>query len=178
MKSTLTLLILCFLVHTVSAYEKAFLKTDVGQLEIKTLPAAHLIASRTDQPYFENGNGLFRPLFRYISSNDISMTTPVEAEINPGVMYFYIGKEGVAKAQEGNDQVSVLQFPERMVASIGARGSYSEKNFSKAEAKLKQWLAKQTDYKISGEARGIFWNGPFTLGFLKRFEVHIPIEKQ
>lgn len=161
-----------------SAYEQAFPKTEVGQIEIKTLPAAHLIASQTDQSYFSNGNGLFRPLFRYISSRDIAMTTPVEAEINPGIMYFYIGEEAIEKAREATKEVTVHQLPDRIVASIGARGGYSEGNFNEAEAELKQWLSKQTDYTIAGEARGVFWNGPFTLGFLKRFEVHIPVKRK
>jgi len=26
-----------------------------------------------------------------------------------------------------------------------------------------------------GDARGIFWNGPFMPGFFKRFEVHLPV---
>ena len=158
-----------------SAYEQAFPKTGAGALEIKTLPAARLIASQTDRAYFEDGNGLFRPLFRYISSRDISMTTPVEAEIEPGVMYFYIGSDVSAETLDSTDQVSLHELPERLVASHGVRGSYSKRNFDKAASTLRTWLNENPKYEATGVPRGIFWNGPFTPGFFKRFEVHIPV---
>jgi hypothetical protein len=37
-------------------------------------------------------------------------------------------------------------------------------------------LLKNPAYEAIGEARGIFWNGPFIPGFFKRFEVHIPVQ--
>ena len=158
-----------------SAYEQAFAKTNAGEFEVKSLPAARLIASHSDSTYFEEGNGLFRPLFRYISSRDIAMTTPVEAEIKPGVMYFYIGKDVNNEKLEATDDVSLHELPERMVASHGVRGAYSERNFQEATTTLRAWLAKNPKYEAIGEPRGIFWNGPFMPGFFKRFEVHIPV---
>jgi hypothetical protein len=158
-----------------SAAEKAFPQTEVGHFEIKTLPAARLIASQTDRAYFEDGNGLFRPLFRYISSRDIAMTTPVEAEIAPGVMYFYIGSDVNQETLDSTENVTVHELPERLVASHGVRGSYSERNFKEAATALRDWLASNKTYEAAGEPRGIFWNGPFVPGFFKRFEVHIPL---
>ena len=159
-----------------SAYEQAFAKTDVGEFEVKVLPPSRVIASRTDAAYFDENNRLFRPLFRYISSRDIAMTTPVEAEINPGVMYFYIGANVSSDALDATDNVSVHELPERLVASLGVRGGYNERNFDKASAKLSAWLLKNPTYEATGEARGVFWNGPFIPGFFKRFEVHIPVQ--
>ena len=159
-----------------SAYEQAFAKTDVGEFEVKALPAARLIASQTDAAYFNDGNSLFRPLFRYISERDVAMTTPVEAEINPGVMYFYIGANVSSDVLDATKNVSVHELPERLVASLGVRGGYKERNFNKAAAKLSAWLLKNPAYEATGEARGIFWNGPFIPGFFKRFEVHIPVQ--
>ena len=159
-----------------SAYEQAFAKTNVGEFEIKALPAARLIACQTDAAYFEDNNHLFRPLFRYISSRDIAMTTPVEAEMNPGVMYFYIGSEVGSDALDTTESVSVHEIPKRLVASLGVRGGYSEHNFNKASAKLNAWLLKNPVYEATGKVRGIFWNGPFIPGFFKRFEVHIPVQ--
>lgn len=158
-----------------SAYEQAFPKTDSGAFEVKTLPAARLIATQTNSAYFEDNNGLFRPLFRYISSRDIAMTTPVEAEMEPGVMYFYIGNDVSDETLEATDDVSVHQLPERMVASHGVRGSYSERNFEEATEALKTWLTQNERFEATGAPRGIFWNGPFMPGFFKRFEVHIPV---
>lgn len=165
------------LVSTMSAAKQAFPKTGVGEIEIKVLPAATLIASRSDSEYFEEDNRLFRPLFRYIQQNDIPMTTPVEAEIDPGVMYFYIDEETSPDNLEDGKDVAVIELPERRVASIGARGSYSQSNFEEAAEKLSQWLADHPEYEVTGSPRGIYWNGPMTLWFLKRFEVHIPVRE-
>lgn len=174
--NTLKLLGLCLLpLQLITAYEQAFAKTAVGAIEIKTLPAAKLIASESDRSYFERNNALFRPLFRYISNNDIAMTIPVEAEMSPGVMYFYIGGDAAERELATTDEVRVLELPERTVASIGVRGSYSQTNFKTAEAQLKEWLDAQGTHQATGPARGIYWNGPFTISFLKRSEVHIPV---
>ena len=75
------------------ATEQAFPQTAVNTIELKTLPAATLIAASGDGHYFERSNSLFRPLFSYIQRNDIAMTTPVEAGMQPGLMYFYIGDD-------------------------------------------------------------------------------------
>jgi len=158
-----------------SAYEQAFAKTDAGAFEVKTLPAARLIATHSERGYFDSNNGLFRPLFRYISSRDIAMTTPVEAEMEPGVMYFYIGTDVSREKLEATEDVSVHELPERLVASHGVRGSYRENNFEEAKLALQAWLATNKNYEAIGEPRGIFWNGPFMPGFFKRFEVHIPV---
>lgn len=162
---------------SLSAAEKYFPKTAVGRTELKKIPAATLIASTSQRGYFVENNGLFRPLFRYISSNNIAMTTPVEAEISPGKMYFYIGRDAADRDLDSTDEVEVLNLPQRFVASIGARGAYSESNFREAEQALKSWIDRRPGLRASGEARGIFWDGPFKLGFLKRFEVHIPVVK-
>lgn len=158
------------------AFEKAFPQTDVGAFEIKSLPAAKLIATHAEGAYFENNGSLFRPLFNYIRTRDIAMTTPVEAEMEPGVMYFYVGSQENTDALESTEQVSVYTYPERMVASHGVRGSYSESNFKEAADALHIWLAKQDKYEATGETRGIYWNGPYIPGFFKRFEVHIPVQ--
>lgn len=177
MKSLLALLLLVIFPLMSFAYEQAFPKTASGTYEIKTLPAARLIATQTDDPYFEGNNGLFRPLFLYIQANDIAMTTPVEAEMDPGVMYFYIGSDIDDSTLRETGTVSVHGKPERTVASFGVRGGYSEDNFEEAMHKLKAWLRKNKEYEATGEPRGIFWNGPYMPGFFKRFEVHIPVRK-
>lgn len=168
-------LLVCFTAPTMSAIEQAYPKTSVGTMEIKTLPAATLIATTSDQAYFKSGNGLFMPLFRFIKSRDIAMTTPVEAEIEPGVMYFYIGGDASLETLTGTEKVTVHTFPSRQVASIGVRGSYSQQNFLQAKEQLEGWLNQQTDVVPAGPARASFWNGPMMPGFLKRFEVHIPV---
>ena len=171
-------LILTFMtatLSTTSATEEAFPQTKAGDIEIKTIPASRLIMAESNSGYFDANNGLFQPLFRYISQNDIKMTSPVEAEIDPGKMYFYIGRDAADRDFQSTRNVTVIEKKERIVASIGVRGGYSRKNFENAQAELEAWLAKHPTHQAAGQARGVYWNGPFTPGFLKRFEVHIPV---
>ena len=65
-------------------------KTPVGKIIVLDLPERTALEATTDNSYFSENNGLFRKLFRYINQNDISMTTPVEADINPGKMRFLL----------------------------------------------------------------------------------------
>ena len=157
------------------AYKQAFPRSEVGAFEIKILPASALIATQSKSNYFEDNNGLFRPLFSYIKTHGIAMTTPVEAEIDPGVMYFYVCEGVEVQSLEKVDGIKLHNLPERIVASYGVRGSYNEENFEKAAETLRFWISKNKNYEESGEARGVFWHGPFVPGIFKRFEVHIPV---
>ena len=74
----------------IMAYEKAFEPTKPGIIELKELPSGRLLESKGDGSYFNSSNSLFGPLFRYIQKNDIAMTTPVEARMDPGAMYFWV----------------------------------------------------------------------------------------
>jgi len=157
------------------AYEKAFEGTEPGVIEIKTIPARTLIVAQRGESYFDENNALFGKLFRYIKDNDVSMTVPVKAEIDPGKMFFYVGTGDLDKNLKDSEFVQVVKEPERQVLSIGVRGGYSEKNFEQAREKLFDQLATSKEWKKSGEAYAIFWNGPYIPGFMKKFEVHVPV---
>ena len=164
-------------IQIMSAYESAFPRTAVDTVEIKTIPAARLLASQSDKSYFEADNGLFRPLFRYIQANDIAMTTPVEAAIEPGIMYFYVGSDYADLELKETDEVTIIELPERTVLSLGVRGGYSAKNFNKAQTTLLAHLSWQHEWIAAGPARAIYWNSPFMPGIFKRSEIHIPVAK-
>jgi effector-binding domain-containing protein len=65
--------------------------------------------------------------------------------------------------------------PERRVAAIGIRGSYSRENYEEALTELKGWLAKQPGLRATGEPYAVYWNSPFVPFFLKHSEVHVPV---
>lgn len=67
-----------------------------------------MIAAQKDDSYFDENNALFGNLFRYIRKNDIAMTVPVKAEIDPGRMYFYIGDQDLNKMLNDTEQVKVI----------------------------------------------------------------------
>jgi len=161
------------------AAEAAFPSTAPGTSEVKTLPGGVLLKSATPQgTYFDNGGSLFRPLFRYISSHDISMTVPVEATIDDAAMFFWVAKSQENKVSQSKAGVEVINMPERRVASHGFRGSYSARNYEQARASLLAWMKTQPQLTVIGDPYAVYWNGPFTLGFLKRFEVHLPLEPE
>jgi effector-binding domain-containing protein len=162
--------------NIVSGYEKAFEETPAGEIEIKVIPAGRLLESKAGGSYFDSSNNMFRPLFNYIQQHNIAMTTPVEARIEPGAMYFWVAAEQLDRATEETGQVKIIDIPARQVAAIGAKGSYNRSNFEKAKQELLAWVEKQSEYNIKGEPFGVYWNGPLTPWFLKKFEVQVEIE--
>lgn len=160
------------------AYESIFEKTSVGTVKMITIPERLALETQSERTYFEADNGLFRKLFRYISNNGISMTTPVEAEIKPGIMRFFVGEKDKGKPIRSTSAVEVKKLSPRVVVAIGIRGSYSEDRFRKNERKLLSWIAKNEKYEPSGNAYAVYWNGPLMPGFLKRSEVHMPIREK
>ena len=157
------------------ATETAFPPTAPGVAEFKTLPAGLLLKSSGKGSYFDEANGLFRPLFSYISTHKIAMTTPVEAQIDQAAMYFWVAPSEQAKVAGNSPGVEVINIPERRVASLGAKGGYSRENFEKTRDELLAWLAKQPESEAAGEPYAVYWNGPFTLWFAKHSEVHVPV---
>lgn len=170
-------ILLFSLVATTSlmAAEQAFPPSPVGTPELRTLPAGVLLKSSAPGSYFEQSNRLFRPLFNYISKHDIAMTTPVEAQIDGAAMYFWVAESQRGKVAGNSANVEVIEVPERHVASLGAKGGYSRENFEKTRDALLAWLATRQDVVASGPPYAVYWSPPFLPGFLKRYEVHIPV---
>lgn len=170
------LIVVCALAAQAKAYDAAFEKTPVDKLKVLTVPAGRWLVTSGQGNYFEQSNQLFRRLFRYISDNDVKMTVPVTARLEPATMAFYAGKNA-KKALSSTAEVEVVDVDANTVVAIGARGGYTRENVAAALDKLEKWLAELPGYKAAGEPYAVFWNGPFVPNFLKRFEVHIPVEK-
>jgi len=156
-------------------FEAMHEKTPVGEIKVLQLPARTALEANTGQSYFSENNGLFRILFRYISKHDLSMTTPVEAEIEPGKMRFFVGESDANKSSPNTATVAVKELEPMRVLAIGIRGSYDEENFLRNRERLLQWIDEQTTYKCAGEPYAVYWDGPYVPWFLKRSEIHLPI---
>ena len=150
-------------------------KTPVGEIVIIDLPERIALEASTSMTYFSENNGLFRKLFKYIGKNDISMTSPFEAEIEPGKMRFFVGELDLKKSFGDSDDVKVRKLVPRKVASIGIRGGYSEERYVKNLKRLNDWVDANESLEIIGLPYGVYWNGPFVPGPFKRSEIHIPI---
>jgi effector-binding domain-containing protein len=104
------------------------------------------------------------------------MTAPVEGSIDEQArMIFYVGPQVDDSQLTDQGDVRILRLPERMVAVIGARGSYKEKNVRKNLEKLEAYLEKQNKYEVIGPPYSVFWNPPFIPWFLRHLEIHIPV---
>ncbi len=104
------------------------------------------------------------------------MTTPVEAQIAPGRMYFWVAEDQKDKAESGNDKVTIIDVPKRNVASIGARGAYNQSNYDEAKSKLLNWIASNDSITPEGDPYAVYWNGPFTPWSFRTFEVQIQVK--
>jgi hypothetical protein len=72
-------------------YESTYQRAPVGKIEIKTLPAARAIAAKME-PRRENMDSSFTQIFRFIQTNAIPMTIPVEGDHEShGAMRLFIG---------------------------------------------------------------------------------------
>ena len=160
------------------AYEAAYPMTEAGICEIKTLPAGVVLKASSSREYFSENNGLFRRLFEAIQKNQVPMTTPVEAEIRPGTMIFYLDPKSAQRSNLILERgVERLAVQERVVASVGIRGGYSKESFEENSKKLMAWVRSQPGWKVAGEPYAVYWNSPFMIWFLKRSEVHLPVQK-
>lgn len=155
--------------------ESAYPKTDVGKIEMKEIPKSTVLVSAVDGSYFDRANPLFRRLFNYIKKNEVAMTVPVEAEMEPGTMKFYVGSQGRSTDLRDTSTVKVVTAAERTVVSLGCMGEYDREDFDKAVAKLQAWLKKHPEHASMGKPYAVFWDSPFTPGPLRRFEVHVVV---
>ena len=178
MKAILALMLCLGGIGLAQAYEAAYPMTVAGFCEIKTLPAGTILRTSSRGEYFEENNGLFMRLFRTINDNKVPMTVPVEAKMKPGTMVFYLDKASAPRKDlrlpEG---VSRQNLPARTVASIGIRGGYTRESYEKNLEKLREWIKTQQNVRVAGEPYAVYWNGPFTLPFLKRSEIHLPVQR-
>lgn len=177
MRIIITLILIVMAGGVVSAYDKAFDKTSSGNIEIKTIPEHKVITSYSDKQYFQTDNGMFMKLFRYIDSNQVSMTVPVKSDVTTPQMSFYILGNDLKKELESDDSVTVNTIPSQTVISYGAKGAYNEKNFKDGVKKVQEWLKQNPKYSKTGDPYCVYWDGPFKPWFMKHYEVHIPVKE-
>lgn len=190
--SFITLLLLC--APALAIEEPAFdvVQKD-GSFEIRHY-APYVSAEVVMEGDFESaGNQAFRPLFRFISGDnsatqEISMTAPVEQtpaekpSNDPSQTRYRVGFVMPTEFDladlpvPDNQAVTLHQVPERLVAVWRYRGNWSQARYQRHEAMLRERLA-QTDLVACGPSTLARFNPPFWPGFLRRNEVHIPVQR-
>ena len=159
----------------------------------------HILAETIVEGSLEDaGNKAFRKLFRYISGdnrsqNKIAMTAPVSQESKGEkiAMTAPVGQERSADKwvvsftmpasssletlPVPNDPAIMLrQVPSRRMAAVRYSGTWSEKNYLDHKERLDTWI-RENGFNIDGEPVWARYNPPFTLWFLRRNEILIPV---
>ncbi|HBG04415.1 MAG TPA: heme-binding protein [Geobacter sp.] len=147
------------------------------------------------------GNKAFRPLFRYISGDNksrgkIAMTAPVSQEQQgekiamtaPVSQQSAQGKWAVSFMMPASytmenlpapddPNITLRQVPARRVAAVRYSGVWSEGNYLRYKQELENWITANR-LKVIGDPVWARYNPPFTLWFLRRNEILIPIDSE
>jgi hypothetical protein len=161
--------------------------------------APHVLAETIVEGDIEGaGNEAFNRLFQYISGNNerqdkVEMTAPVSQE--PGGekidMTAPVGQQQAGERwavsfmmpasytlktlpKPLDPNVSLRQVPARRLAAIRYSGFWSEEGYLRNKAALESWI-EEKGLKVVGEPIWARYNAPFSLWFLRRNEVLIPV---
>jgi len=198
----LLILIFIFGVKSVMAIEEA--KYDVfkkdNSFEIRDYKPHVLAEIIVEGDIEEAGNKAFNRLFRYISgenhsSDEIEMTAPVSQEprgekikmtapvsLQPAegqwaVSFMMPASYTLETLPIPNDpEINLRQVPARRMAAVRYSGFWSEKKYLRYKKKLEAWIQKE-GLTVGGDPIWARYNSPFTLWFLRRNEILIPIKR-
>ncbi|MEB3279631.1 MAG: heme-binding protein [Lyngbya sp.] len=163
--------------------------TEEGQIEVKRYPAYRAATVRYTGDLSMATFRAFNPLFRHISDNEISMTSPVETRYptstldpdntdrNGEAWVSFLYRDTDTYPKEIAENIEVEDIPPMTVVSIGLRGSYDYSSYQENIKKLYNWLRKNPEYAVVGQPRRFFYDSPFVPETFKRSEIQIPIEK-
>ncbi|MBC7750607.1 MAG: heme-binding protein [Candidatus Saccharibacteria bacterium] len=163
--------------------------------------APHVLAETLVDGDFEKaGSQAFQKLFRYISGDNVSntqvamtapvsqksigekiqMTAPVGQQRVQGkwAVSFMMPKAFTLKTlpQPKDASVKLRQVSAQRMAIIRYSGTWSEKNYLSHKSELESWIRKRA-LTPSGDAIWARYNAPFTLWFLRRNEIMIPVNE-
>jgi hypothetical protein len=166
--------------------------TSEGQIEVKQYPAYRSATVRYSGELSMAANRAFDPLYRHISSNNISMTAPVETRYPVSTLE---ASEIGARDERGEALVSFLYrstdiYPQQIaqniqvediapmtVVSLGLKGSYDYSSYQKNIERLREWLAQHPEWTVVGSPRRFFYDAPYVPEPAKRSEIQIPIRR-
>ena len=197
----LVMLVSAFVTAQTMAIEEAVYTVveQEGRFEIRAYTPQIVAVVEVQSDFEEAGNQAFRPLFEYISGNNVSresiamsgsvnqqsaaskkiaMTAPVSqqgTEDNWQISFMMPAEYRMDTIPLPLDpQVQLREIPAREMAVVRYSGSWSASNYQRNEEKLLTWLAEQP-YQIVGDPVWARYNSPFSLWFVRRNEILIPV---
>ena len=196
----LLILIFIFGVKSLMAIEEAkynIFKKD-NSFEIRDYKPHILAEIIVEGNIEEAGNKAFNRLFRYISgenhsSDAIEMTAPVSQEprgekikmtapvsLQPAegrwaVSFMMPASYTLETLPIPNDpEINLRRVPARRMAAVRYSGFWSGKKYLRYKKKLEAWIQKE-GLTVAGDPIWARYNSPFTLWFLRRNEILIPV---
>lgn len=76
-----------------------------------------------------------------------------------------------------SELVHLEGVPTALIATQKFSGRADHDDFERQASDLRQWLRWQSDYLPAADARAAFYDPPFTIGVLRRNEIHVPVHK-
>ena len=153
--------------------------TENGVLAFKSIPGGRQIRTSMPGDYFKQDNELFRRLFRYLESHELTMTVPVVSTVGEECsMAFYVLPSEKAKAEKNEENVVVADVPEQLAAVYGFRGNNDAESWSKGVEEMKKLLQAHPEYEIAGAFYATYWDSPMVPGFLRHYEITVPVRKR
>ena len=169
-----------------------------GAFEIRDY-APHVVAETLVEGTLEEaGNAAFNRLFRYISGGNrsrekVAMTAPV-AQQPQGEKIAMTAPVAQQRVREQwavsfmmpaastletlpapeDPLVTLRQVPARRIAAVRYSGSWSEKAYLRHKEKLETWM-RARGLASAGAPQWARYNSPFSLWFLRRNEILIPV---
>ena len=145
--------------------------------EVRMYPAHILAQVDAAGSFFEAGNRGFRPLLRYITASNISMTAPVIQAPGTAKRYTvsFVMPAGATSVPAPSDaSVRTVEVPERRVAARRFNGGSNESRYQQNADALEAALARD-GVAVEGPVYFARYDPPWKPGFLKRNEALVAI---
>lgn len=162
--------------------------------------ASHVVAETVVEGSMEGaGNKAFKLLFRYISGANqsqqkVAMTAPVSQQAK-GEKIAMTAPVGQQLAEEGwvvsfmmpgsytretlpepsDPKVTLRHIPAQRMAAVRYSGVWSEKSYLQHKSELEAWIFKNS-LIVVGDPHWARYDPPFTLWFMRRNEILIPVD--
>ena len=174
-------------------------KTD-GDFQVRRYAPQVVAETIVEGSLKEAGNKAFRPLFRYISGANrsqskipmtapvtqeregekIAMTAPVsqQAMSNRWSVTFMMPTNSTLESlpEPTDEKVRLRAIPVRRMAVVRYSGTWGEKRYERQLTRLREWM-KANGMESLGEPVWSRYDPPFTLWFMRRNEILLPIVK-
>lgn len=171
-----------------------------GDFELRQYEPQIVAETMVEGDFQDVGNEGFRRLYDYISGNNrkqqtIPMTAPVSQEANSEkipmtapvnqqkvggkwrITFLMPSRYTLETLPEPADpRVHLTKVPGQLMAALSYSGTWSQWRYKEKEKRLEE-LIRQRGLKIKGVPVFARYNPPFTLWFLRRNEVLIPVAR-